>query len=513
MTQAKVSKSRSNNFKFPKSLTGFPGFDDITTGGLPKERSTLLLGNAGCGKTIFSMEFLVNGVRLFNEPGVFMSFEEKSEELITNSRSLGYDLEKLLKENKIYLENLQVNRHEILKSGKYDLEGLFVRLEQAIKKVNAKRLVLDSLDALFFGLDPFILRNEFKRLLKWLKEKKITAIITGEIGDNFLSRHGLEEYVADCVILLNNRVTNQISTRRLRIVKYRGSIHGNNEYPFVIDEKGVTVFPVDSNALQQKSSSNRISSGIKDLDEMLDKKGFYAGSSILISGTAGTGKTSVAASFAYSVCKSKSRCLFCAFEESPNQVVRNMRSIGFHLEPMIRSGILTFYYSRPTLQNLELHFIAIRKIIHDIKPTVVILDPITNLMTEGPNSDIRSMLTRFVDFLKTQHITVLFTAAITVGSIERNPSDEGISSMVDTWMMVQDIEVEEERTRSLCIMKSRGMPHSHAVREFNLSSKGITLSPIVRSVKETSPGAKRKAKENRNLSTAKDSNDFKETAR
>ena len=396
-----ANKSKANNFKFPKSPTGLPGLDDITTGGLPQNRSTLLLGNAGCGKTVFAMEFLINGIKMFNEHGVFMSFEEKSEELVLNSRSMNYDLDKLVGENKLYLDTLQVNRHEIVKNGKYDLEGLFVRLQQAIKKVKAKRLVLDSLDALFFGLDSNVLRFEFKRLLTWLKVNKITAIITAEIGDNFLSRHRLEEFIADCVIVLNNRVTNQISTRRLRVTKYRGSIHGNNEYPFIIDEKGITVFPVDSNVAPQKSSLNRISSGIKDLDDMLDKKGFYAGSSILVSGTAGTGKTSVAASFAYSVCKNKKPCLFCAFEEAPNQIVRNMRSVGFHLKPFEKSGILTFYYSRPTLQNLELHFIAIKKIIYEINPTVVILDPITNLMTEGPNSDIRSMLTRFVDFLKT----------------------------------------------------------------------------------------------------------------
>ena len=514
MKQKSVFSLKSNHIKFPKSPTGFPGLDDITTGGLPKGRTTLLLGNAGCGKTIFAMEFLINGIKLFNEPGVFMSFEEKPDELVTNSNSFGFNLEKLVDENKMYLENLQINRFgTTLKSGNYDLEGLFVRLELAINTTKAKRLVLDSLDALFFGLDPQILRTEFKRLLSWLKKKKITTIITAEAGDSFLSRHGLEEYIADCVLVLNNRVTNQVSTRRLRVVKYRGSLHGNNEYPFIIDEKGITVFPVDRMVVQQRSSSNRISSGISDLDLMLDMKGFYSGSSILISGTAGTGKTSLAASFAYSVCKNKKRCLFCAFEESPNQVVRNMRSIGFHLAPLINSGILTFYYSRPTLQNLELHFIAIKKLIKDLKPAVVILDPITNLMTEGPNSDIRSMLTRFVDFLKTQQITVLFTAAITVGSIERNPSDEGISSMVDTWMMVQDIEVEEERTRSLCIMKSRGMPHSHKVREFNISSKGITLSPIIRRIKENVSGAKRRAKENRNLSTYREPGEFKETTR
>lgn len=491
MKQQKIIKSKAAGFTFPKSLTGISGLDDITNGGLPKNRTTLLLGNAGCGKTMFAMEFLVNGIVQFNEPGVFMSFEERSDDLLMNAGSLNNNLDALLLAKKIHIDNVHINRYETQKSGKYDLEGIFVRLEEGIKQVKAKRVVLDSLDALFFGLDTTLLRYEFKRLLSWLKEKKVTAVITAEMGDSFLSRHGLEEYVADCVMVLTNRITNQISTRRLRVIKYRGSLHGNNEYPFVIDEKGITVFPMVSEGNQQKSTSSRISSGIADLDDMLDKKGFYAGSSILISGTAGTGKTSVAASFAYSVCKNNKRCLFCAFEEAPNQVIRNMRSIDFHLDPFTKSGLLTFYYSRPTLQNLELHFIAIKKIISDIQPAVVILDLITNLMTERPNSDIRSMLTRFVDFLKTQHITVLFTAAITVGSIERNPSDEGISSMVDTWIMVQDIEVEEKRTRSLCIMKSRGMPHSHFVREFNISSKGITLSPIVRKIKETSPGAKR----------------------
>ena len=355
------------------------------------------------------------------------------------------------------------------------------------------------------NINSKILRSEFLRLLSWLKEKEVTAIITSEIGDAFLTRQGIEEYVADCVITLDNRVTNQIATRRLRIIKYRGSFHGNNEYPFIIDENGISVSPIISEAVQQESSSRRISSGIESLDEMLGKKGFYEGSSILISGTAGTGKTSLATSFAYSVCYAKKRCLFCAFEEAPKQIVRNMGSIGFDLNPLIKSGILTFYYSRPTLQNLELHFLAIKKIINEIKPTVVVLDPITNLMTEGPNSDIRSMLTRFVDFLKTQRITVMFTAAITVGSIERNPSDEGISSMVDTWMMVQDIEVDAERTRSLCVMKSRGMTHSSEVRMFKISSKGIILVPISNSNKKTSPSeSKRRIKEHQNLSTSKE---------
>ena len=501
MKQLEFNKSKVNNFKFPKTLTGIQGLDDITFGGLPKNRSTLLLGNTGCGKTIMAMEFLINGIVIYDEPAVFIAFEEKTDELVQNVKSLDYDLDAHLANNKIYLEHIQINPDEIKESGKYDLEGLFIRLGQAINKVNAKRVVLDSLDTLFYNFDYKMLRSEFKRLLSWLKEKQVTAIITSEIGDAFLTREGIEEYVADCVITLDNRITNQISTRRLRIIKYRGSFHGNNEYPFVIDEKGINVFPIISEASQQESITTRITSGIKDLDEMLGKKGFYDGSSILISGTAGTGKTSISASFAYSVCETGKHCLFCAFEEAPNQIIRNMRSIGLDLDKLVKSGSLTFYYSRPTLQNLELHFLAIKKIIDEVKPNVVILDPITNLMTEGSNSDIRSMLTRFVDYLKTQHITVMFTAAITVGSIERNPSDEGISSMVDTWIMVQDIEVDNERTRSLCVIKSRGMFHSNDVRKFNISDKGITLMPIITGNKGSLSDTKRKAKEHQNLST------------
>ncbi|MEO5979811.1 MAG: circadian clock protein KaiC [Chryseolinea sp.] len=504
--KALLQTKKAARFKLPKAQTGINGLDDIMFGGLPRDRPTLLLGETGCGKTLMAMEFVVNGIVKYNEPGIFVAFEEKKEELIMNVKSIGYDLERHIKDKMLHLEQIQVNRQEIIATGNYNIEGLFVRLSLAIKSIKAKRIVLDSLDALFYGFDYKTLRSEFKRLFSWLKEKKVTAIITAENGDSFLMRHGLEEYLADCVIVLDNRVTNQIVTRRLRIVKCRGSIHGINEYPFSIDAKGISVFPIGSEALQLKSSSKRISSGIQQLDEMLDNEGFYLGSSILISGTAGTGKTSISASFAHSICVAKKRCLFCAFEEAPNQVIRNMKSIGFNLDAMVKSGYLTFYYARPTLQNLELHFIAIREMINEIKPSVVVLDPITNLMTEGPNSDIRSMLTRFVDFLKTQEITVMFTAAITVGSIERNPSDEGISSMVDTWMMVQDIEMDSERFRSLCVMKSRGMMHSNKVQRFEISRRGITLSQLVSAENYTSAETKRIDKEQRNLSTSGTSN-------
>jgi circadian clock protein KaiC len=510
---SKVKKIKKSTSKIQKSLTGIQGFDDITTGGLPRNRPTILLGNAGSGKTTMAMEFLVNGITMYNESGVFMAFEEDTEELAMNVKSLGYDLNNHIAENTLYVEQVEISTNERFETGKYDLEGLFVRIGQAIDKVKAKRVVLDSLDALFAGLDHQTLRSEFKRLFVWLKKKKVTAIITAEMGDTFITRQGMEEFVADCVIILDNRVTNQITTRRLRVVKYRGSFHGNNEYPFLIDKKGITVFPLLIEAIQQKISSKKISSGIKHLDEMLDNKGFYVGSSILISGTAGTGKTSIATAFAHSVGKQKESCLFCAFEEAPNQIIRNMRSIGIHLEPLIKSGVLSFYYARPTLQNLELHFIAIKKMIKEIKPGVVILDPITNLMTEGPNSDIRSMLTRFVDYLKTEQITVMFTAAITVGSIERNPSDEGISSMVDTWMMVQDIELDAERTRSLCVMKSRGMAHSTDVRRFVISNKGIALTPFAGRENKKPVASRRSIKEQENLSTANGSHSQKDSAR
>jgi circadian clock protein KaiC len=510
---SKVKRTTAPASKIQKSLTGIQGFDDITGGGLPRYRPTILLGNTGSGKTIMAMEFLINGITMHNEPGVFMAFEEDPEELAVNVSSLGYDLNKHVSENNLYVEHVEISPVENFETGKYDLEGLFVRIAHAIDKVKAKRIVLDSLDSLFSGLDHQTLRSEFKRLFAWLKKKKVTAIITAEMGDTFITRQGMEEYVADCVVVLDNRVTNQIATRRLRIVKYRGTFHGNNEYPFLIDKKGMTVFPLLIEVRQQKISSKRISSGIGQLDEMLDNKGFYVGSSILISGTAGTGKTSIATMFAYSVCKTKEPCLFCAFEEAPNQIMRNMRSIGIGLERLVKSGMLSFYYARPTLQNLELHFIAIKKMIKEIKPSVVILDPITNLMTEGPNSDIRSMLTRFVDYLKTEQITVLFTAAITVGSIERNPSDEGISSMVDTWMMVQDIELDGERKRSLCVMKARGMAHSTDVRRFVISNKGISLPAIAGRESKNMVASKRSNKEHENLSTSNGAYGQKDSAR
>ena len=472
------SIKKTTSIKLKKAPTGINGFDEITDGGLPKNRPTIICGNTGCGKTVLSMEFLVKGALLYDEPGVFMSFEEREDELTTNMESLHFKLSSLIKKKQIYIEYLEIDKTQIIEAGKYDLEGLFVRLQSAINRIGAKRVVLDSLDALFYGLDNKVLRQEIKRLFKWLKEKKVTAIITSEIDNAFITKNGLEQYVADCVITLDNRVINQTSTRRLRIVKMRGSVHGNNEYPFIIDRNGISVLPLMSQLINHNLSLNRISSGIKDLDGMLDGKGYFEGSSILVSGSAGTGKTSVAVSLISSICKQNQPGLYCAFEESTAQVTRNMLSIGLNIEPLIKSGILKVYSTRPTLQNLELHLISIQKIVEEFKPKIIVLDPVTNLMSEGINSEIRQMLAHFVDYLKSMNVTTLFTAAITLESIKSNPSDEGISSMMDTWILLKDIETNKERNRGINVLKSRGMTHSSQVREFIITENGIVLLPI-----------------------------------
>ena len=471
-------ENTTNTYVLPKSLTGIAGMDDITGGGLPKGRATLLLGNTGCGKTVLAMEFIVNGIALYDEPGVFLTFEENIGELIDNMKSMGYDLDAFIKEGKLYMENIQILHQATEQTEKGSIEGFFSRIVDAIDKVKAKRIVLDSLDSLFYGFNYTILRSEFKKLVAVMKEKKVTSSISGETGEAYLSRRGLEEFVADCVINLENRVTEQATTRFMRIIKYRGTIHGNSEYPFSIDNHGITLLPMMNAPLSEAISSRTLSTGIADLDVMLGKGGVFVGSSTLISGTAGTGKTSIAASLAHRACQEGNNCIFCAFEETPEQVIRNMESIGIYLEADVKSGRLFFYSSRPTIQNIELHFINIKKMIEEKGSRVVILDPITNLTSTGPNSGIRLLLTRFVDFLKGQQITVIFTAAITEKLIESNLSDEGISSMVDTWIMLEDPAWESERMLTCTVMKSRGMNHSKKVKEIVFGNEGIMLKEV-----------------------------------
>ncbi|HYF67724.1 MAG TPA: circadian clock protein KaiC [Ohtaekwangia sp.] len=478
-----------------KSPTGITGLDQITQGGIPAGRPTLVCGETGCGKTLLSVEFLIRGALEFNEPGVLMAFEEKAEELAVNVASLGFDLEKLQKQNKIKVDYVHIDRTEIQETGEYDLGGIFVRLGHAIDSIGAKRVVLDTIENIFSGLsDQRILRSELRRLFQWLKDKNVTAIITGEKGEGTLTRQGLEEYVSDCVILLDHRIENQISTRRLRVVKYRGSIHGTNEYPFLIDEDGISVLPITSSKLDASVSTERVPTGIPTLDMMLGGQGFFRGSSILVSGTAGTGKTSIAASFANACCERNERCIFFSFEESPHQIIRNMRSIGMDLQAHINSGLLKFVASRPTLFGLEMHLVAIHKIINNFKPTTIILDPITNLVTMGSISEVKSMLIRLIDFLQSEQITVMFTA-LTLSTSTSEQTDEGVSSIVDAWVLVRDIESNGERNRGMYIMKSRGMKHSNQVREFVINDNGLSLVDVFLGPDGVLVGSAREAQE------------------
>jgi circadian clock protein KaiC len=462
----------------PKSPTGIQGFDEITSGGLPKGRPTLVCGGAGCGKTLFGIEFLVRGATKYNEPGVFMSFEETAEELTTNVASLGFDLEDLIIKKKIALDHVHIERSEIEETGEYDLEGLFIRLGYAIDSIGAKRVVLDTIESLFAGLpNQLILRAELRRLFRWLKNKGVTSIITGERGDETLTRQGLEEFVSDCVIMLDHRVTEQTSTRRLRVVKYRGSIHGTNEYPFLIDEAGFSVLPVTSLGLKHIVSIERISSGITALDKMLEGKGYYRGSTVLVTGTAGVGKTSIASHFAEAACKRGERVLFFCFEESPNQLMRNMLSIGIKLEPWVKKGLLQFQATRPTLYGLEMHLAATHKAVNAFKPDIVILDPINTFVIGDKEIEVKTMLMRIVDFLKENQITALFTS-LTSGQSALESSDAGISSLIDTWLLLRDIEFDGERNRGMYVLKSRGMANSNQIREFILTGHGVELREV-----------------------------------
>jgi circadian clock protein KaiC len=457
-----------------KTATGITGLDEITEGGLPKGRPTLVCGSAGCGKTLFSIEFLVHGATKYGEPGVLIAFEETEDEVIKNATSLGFDLNALVAGKKLFIDYVRLERSEIEETGEFDLEGLFIRLGHAIDSIGAKRVVLDTIEVLFASLpNEAILRAELRRLFRWLKDKGVTAVITGERGRDTFTRHGLEEYVADCVILLDHRVHDQISTRRLRVMKYRGSVHGTNEYPFLISHEGISVLPITSLGLTHSASGERVSSGVPRLDTMLGGQGYYRGSSVLVSGGAGTGKSSLAAAFVAAASQRGERCLYFAFEESEQQILRNMRSVGINLAPYVKKKLLRFHASRPNLYGLEMHLLTIHDLLKSIKPRIVLFDPITNLINIGNENEVKSMLTRLIDWLKVEQVTAFFTSLTNGNAIES--SDVGISSLMDTWIQLRNIESNGERNRGLYVLKSRGTAHSNQIREFVLSSRGIQL--------------------------------------
>jgi len=496
MGRVEINPDTSNR-TLPKAATGIQGLDDITSGGLPRGRPTLVCGSPGCGKTLMAIEFLVRGAVQYAEPGVFMAFEETSEELAQNVRSLGFDLEALARENMLRVDYVHVERSEIEETGEYDLDGLFIRLGHAIDSIGAKRVVLDTLETLFGGLsNAAIVRSELRRLFRWLKGKGVTGVITAERGDGTLTRHGLEEYVSDCVILLDHRVTEQLSTRRLRIVKYRGTTHGTNEYPFLIDDAGISVLPVTSLGLQHTASGERTSTGIPRLDEMLGGEGVFKGTSVLVSGTAGTGKTSVAAHFVDAACRRGERCLYVASEESESQLTRNMRSIGIDLEPWTANGALRFHAARPTAYGLEMHLATLHKMVNEFDPTVVAVDPISTFLNAGTAREAEAMLTRLVDFLKGRQITAVMTN-LTHGGTAAERTEGGISSIIDTWLLLRDIELGGERNRGLYVLKSRGMAHSNQIREFLLTDRGVELNDVYVGPEGVLTGSMRAAQEAR----------------
>ena len=503
MAEKRTGKVHRPRVSLPKCPTGIHGFDEITRGGLPLGRPTLVVGAAGCGKTLFSVEFLVRGVLDYGDPGVFMSFEENRQELERNVLSLGFNLAELEARKKIHIDHVQVERSEIEETGEYDLEGLFIRLGHGIDSIGAKRVVLDTIESLFGGLtNQAILRSELRRLFRWLKEKGVTTVITGERGKEELTRHGLEEYVADCVILLDHRVTEQLSTRRIRVVKYRGSPHQTNEFPFLIGDDGIFLVPITSMGLDYSVSPGRISSGIPRLDAMLGGKGFYRGSSILITGTPGTGKTSMAASFAEAACRRGEKCLFFAFEETRAQIFRNMQSIGIDLAEWERKGLLNVHADRPTAAGLETHLLTLHRMTRDHNPKVIVIDPISNLTEAGIATDVKGMLSRLIDFYKSKGITTCFTNLLARG--EEATSGMGISSLMDSWLGLETIETGGEFNRGLYILKSRGMAHSNQVREFRLTDRGVELLDVPVSSGEVLMGSARVAMEAREREEERD---------
>jgi circadian clock protein KaiC len=479
----------------PKTPTGIDGLDDLTLGGLPTGRPTLMCGAAGCGKTLFAMTFLVNGATRFGESGVFMSFEEREQDLAANVHSLGFDVDELVAGKKLAIDYVRIERAEIEESGEYDLEGLFVRLGHAIDTIGAKRVVLDTVEALFSGLaDSTILRAELRRLFGWLKDKGVTAIITAERGEGQLTRFGIEEYVSDCVILLDNRVQDQVVTRRLRVIKYRGSAHGTNEYPFLIDDEGISVLPITSAGLGHPISDQAVPTGIKDLDAMLGIGGYFKGSSVLISGLAGTGKSTFGAAFAEAACDRGERSLYFAFEESPDQVVRNMRSVGIDLGKHMKSGLLRFEAARPSLFGFEMHLARMNRDIEQFEPATIIVDPISAF--RGPSTEIHATLVRLADICKTKGITAVFTSLSAVDE-QMSESERSVSSLMDTWISLRDVEADGERNRILYLLKSRGMSHSKQIREYELSNDGVHLTTPYLGPEGVLTGAARMAQEAR----------------
>jgi circadian clock protein KaiC len=486
--------------QLPKSPTGTKGFDEITGGGLPRGRPSLVCGPPDAGKSLFALQFLVNGVTRYAEPGVFLAFEESRAEVLANVGSLGFDLDGLERDGRLLVDALPLEP-EAVETGEFDLEALIVRVAWAVERVGAKRLAIDNVEALFaaFGR-PALVRSELRRLFRWLKDQELTTVITGERGEGPITRHGIEEYLSDCVVVLDDRVAQDVATRRLRVLKYRGSTHGRNEYPFLIGADGLEVLPTTSLGLNQVVSSDRVSTGVFGLDEMLGGEGVFRGSAVLISGTSGTGKTTVAAGFADAACRRGETVLFFGFEESQAEIERNMASVGLDVADWVEQGLLHFHCERPTTFGLEDHLATMQRLIQKFAPTLVVIDPVSSLARGTTPFDVSAMLMRQIYYLKSAGVTAVMTVLSEESGLEH--AIQSISSLVDTWLEVVMLEAFGERNRGLYVLKSRGMAHSNQIREFLLSDSGVSLVPVVVGAGGVLTGSARVAAESAERATA-----------
>lgn len=460
-----------------KAPTGVRGFDVITGGGVPRGRATLVTGASGTGKTLFGVEFLVRGAVEHGEPGVLISFEETADDIAANVAGLGFDIPALRAQGLLAVDAFVSDGTQEVTAGPFDLDGLFLRLDAAVASVGARRLVIDTIESLFGRLhDEVALRGELVRLFHWIKARGLTAVITGEQGQGGrLTRFGIEEYVSDCVIVLDTRLHDDVSTRRLRVAKYRGSTHGTNQYPFVITERGFAVLPLTAMGLTYDAPDDRISSGVPALDEMLGG-GILRASTVLVSGSAGTGKTTIAAQAVEAACERGERALFVTFEESPAQLMRNMRSVGIDLQRWIDAGRLRIEAERSTAMGLEEHLVALDRYIEEAQPTVVALDALGSLGRVGTGTAVTATVARQVDAMKSRGITSVLT--VLAGEGEGEAASLAVSSLTDTWLLLRNVERDGERNRLLFVIKSRGTAHSNKVREFLLTESGAQLVDV-----------------------------------
>jgi circadian clock protein KaiC len=486
--------------QLPKSPTGIDGFDEITGGGLPTGRPSLVCGPPGTGKSIFAMQFLVNGVTRYGEPGVFLTFEESREELVANVRSFGFGVDRLEREGRLLVDALPLEPQTV-ETGEFDLEALIVRLAWAVDQVGAKRVAVDNVEALFTAFSrPALVRAEVRRLFRWLKDHELTAVITGERGEDMVTRHGMQEYLSDCVVVLDHRIVQDVATRRMRVLKYRGAMHGRNEYPFLIGADGLEVLPITSIGLRQPVSSDRISTGVVGLDEMLGGEGVFRGSGVLISGTSGTGKTTIASCFADAACRRGEVVLYFSFEESQAEIERNLASVGLDMAHWVERGLLHFHCERPTTRGLEDHLALMQQLTRELAPTLVVIDPVSSLARGASPFDVSSMLLRQIYYLKATGITAVMTVLNEETGLQQ--PIQSISSLVDTWLHVDIMESFEERNRGLYVRKARGMAHSNQIREFLLSDQGVSLVPVFVGVHGVLTGSARVAAESSERATA-----------